>query len=158
MRLLILMMGLAASGIASAADAPRATAFAWMSGCWGYESGGSRYTEHWLPATGNALLGVDSRVAGGYTRDYDYKRIVTSGDGFDLIILPKDGAEHRLGMTSLQGSKAQFESLDDPSVFPFRVSYEYTAPDALSEHLEGKVGGQPVSTVFPMKRISCTGP
>ncbi|MGH8460265.1 MAG: DUF6265 family protein [Stenotrophobium sp.] len=158
MRLLIMILGFAVSAAASAADAPRATSFGWMTGCWGYTSGGSSYAEHWLPATGNSVLGVGSRVADGFTRDFDYLRIVTSGDGFELIDQSHGGAEHHLGMTQLQGSKAVFESLDDPSVFPYRVTYEFTAPDALTEKLEGTVGGKPASTIFPMKRISCSTP
>ena len=156
MRLLIMILGFAVSAAASAADAPRATSFGWMSGCWGYESGGSTYTEHWLPATGNSVLGVSRRVANDFTRDFDYLRIVTSGSNFELIDQSQGGTEHHLGMTQLQGTRAVFESLDDPSVFPYRVTYEFTAPDALTEKLEGTVGGKPASTIFPMKRLSCT--
>ncbi|HWU68325.1 MAG TPA: DUF6265 family protein [Stenotrophobium sp.] len=155
MRLLIAMLGFAISAVASAADAPRATSFGWISGCWGYASGGSSYVEHWLPATGNRILGVTSRIANGFTKDFDYVRIVTAGDGFDFIDQSQGGAERRLGMTQLKGTHVTFESLDDPSVFPYRISYEFAAPDALTEKLEGSGNGKPITVIFPMRRIAC---
>ncbi|MGH8506605.1 MAG: DUF6265 family protein [Stenotrophobium sp.] len=155
MRLLIVIVGFAVSTLASAADAPRATSFSWMTGCWGYASGGSSYVEHWLPATGNRILGVTSRIANGFTKDFDYVRIVTSGDGFDFIDQSQGGAERHLGMTQLKGTQASFESLEDPSVFPYRISYEFTAPDTLTEKLEGTGNGKPITVTFPMHRIAC---
>jgi hypothetical protein len=48
MRMVILMFAITFCASTLAADPPRATDFKWMSGCWGYESGGSSYEEHWL--------------------------------------------------------------------------------------------------------------
>lgn len=157
MRIPVLIAALAVSTTALA-DPPRATDFKWMSGCWGYESGGSSYEEHWLEPSGNSILGIAHRDSNGFTRDFDYIRIVTSGDGFDFVSQPKGDPELRYGMTTQKkGSSVTFESLSGLG-FPTRITYEYTAPDSLKVRFEGRNdANQPMASVFPMKRKSCTG-
>ena len=156
MRIATLLAALAVSATAFA-DSPRATDFKWMSGCWGYESGGSSYEEHWLPPSGNTMIGVAHRDSDGFTRDFDYFRILTSGDGFDFVSQPKGDPELRYGMTTQKkGSSVTFESLSGIG-FPTRITYEYTAPDSLKVRLEGRSDdNKPMTSVFPMKRKSCT--
>lgn len=154
MRIPVLMTALLYA-VAAQADAPRATDFKWLSGCWGYAQGGSSYEEHWLNAAGNSILGIAHRDADGYTRDFDYLRIVTSGDGFDLVTQPRGDAELRYGMTARKGTSASFESLSGNG-FPTRITYEYLPPDALNVRMEGKSeDGKPMSNVFPMRRKPC---
>lgn len=141
---------------AAAADAPRATDFKWLSGCWGYERGDGAYKEHWLPATGNVILGVSQRVADGFGKEFEFLRLVTTGSGFDYIRQPQGEAEIRYGMTQVKGTEVHFESLGS-SEFPTKISYEFTAPDTLTEKLEGNTRGKPVAITFPMRRIACDG-
>ncbi|MES2490991.1 MAG: DUF6265 family protein [Pseudomonadota bacterium] len=157
MRISVLIAALAVSANAFAAETPRATDFKWMSGCWGYESGGSSYEEHWLTPSGNTILGIAHRDADGYTRDFDYIRIVTSGTGFDFVSQPKGDPELRYGMTAQKkGSSVTFESLSGLG-FPTRITYEYTAPDSLKVRFEGRSeANQPMMNIFPMKRKSCS--
>ena len=155
MRFLSLLLLLGTSAMASAA--PRATDFKWMSGCWGYDSGGSSYEEHWLAPNGNSILGIAHRDADGFTRDFDYLRIVTSGDGFDFVSQPRGGEELRYGMTAHKASSATFESLGG-SDFPKRITYEFVAPDALNVRMDGTgENGKPMSNIFPMRRKACAG-
>lgn len=140
----------------AAADAPRATALSWMTGCWGFERNGSSYMEHWLPATGNVVLGVSQRVEDGFNKEFEYLRIVTSGGGFDYARQANGAEEVRYGMTSQQAKSVSFESLSS-SEFPTKISYEFTAPDALTEKLEGNSKGKPITIIFPMRRIACGG-
>lgn len=155
MRIAILMLLLLGTA-ASAAEPPRATDFKWMAGCWGYESGGSSYEEHWLAPSGNSMLGIAHRDADGFTRDFDYLRIVTSGDGFDFVSQPKGDPELRYGMTARKGSSVTFESLSGVG-FPTRITYEFVPPDALRVRLEGRgEDNKPMATVFPMRRKSCS--
>lgn len=157
MRIPVLIAALAVSASAFAADTPRATDFKWMTGCWGYESGGSTYEEHWLAPSGNNILGIAHRDADGYTRDFDYIRIVTSGEGFDFVSQPKGDPELRYGMTTQKkGSSVTFESLSGIG-FPTRITYEYTAPDSLKVRFEGRSEtNKPMMNIFPMKRKSCS--
>jgi hypothetical protein len=150
----IFVAALALSGIA-AADAPRATSFAWMTGCWGYGRDGGSYVENWLPATGNVIIGASQRVVDGFSKEFEYLRIVTSGDGFDYVRQPQGEAEVRYGMTGQQAKRINFESLSS-SEFPTKISYELTAPDALTEKLEGTSKGSPVTVTFPLRRVSCS--
>jgi hypothetical protein len=155
MRIPVLITALAFSASALAAP-PRATDFKWISGCWGYDSGGSSYEEHWLAPSGNSLLGIAHRDADGFTRDFDYLRIVTSGDGFDFVSQPHGDPELRYGMTVHKGTSVTFESLSGLG-FPTRITYTFTPPDALSVRLEGRgEDSKPMSTTFPMRRKSCT--
>jgi hypothetical protein len=140
----------------AAADATRATSLSWISGCWGYERGGSTYMEHWLPATGNVVLGVSQRVQDGFNKEFEFLRIITSGDGFDYARQANGAEELRYGMTKQQAKSVSFESLAS-SDFPSKISYELTAPDALTETLEGTSKGKPATIVFPMRRIACGG-
>lgn len=156
MRMTVLIAGLAVSASALA-DAPRATDFKWMAGCWGYSQGGSSYEEHWLSPTGNSMLGIAHRDADGFTRDFDYIRIVTSGDGFDFVSQPKGDPELRYGMTTQKkGSSVTFESLSGLG-FPMRITYEFVPPDSLNVRFEGHSDdNKPMTSVFPMKRKSCS--
>jgi hypothetical protein len=155
MRMVILMFSLTFCASTLAADPPRATDFKWMSGCWGYESGGSSYEEHWLAPSGNSMLGVAHRDADGFTRDFDYLRIVTSGDGCDFVSQPKGDPELRYGMTTRKGTSVVFESLSGTG-FPTRISYEFTPPDALKVRLDGhSEDNKPLVSVFPMRRKAC---
>lgn len=155
MRIFILIAALAVSTSAFA-ESPRATDFKWMAGCWGYESGGSTYEEHWLAPSGNTMLGIAHRDADGFTRDFDYIRIVTSGTGFDFVSQPKGDPELRFGMTTQKkGSSVTFESLSGIG-FPTRITYEYTAPDSLKVRFEGRSeDSKPMLNIFSMRRKSC---
>ena len=156
MRILSLIMAISGCASAIAGETPRATDFKWMSGCWGYERGGSSYEEHWLAPSGNSILGIAHRDADGYTRDFDYLRIVTSGEGFDFVSQPKGDPELRYGMTARKGTSVTFESLSGLG-FPTRITYEFVAPDALNVRMEGRSeDNKPMSNVFPMRRKSCT--
>lgn len=156
MRTRILIAALASSASALAAETPRATDFKWMSGCWGYERGGSSYEEHWLAPSGNSILGIAHRDADGFTRDFDYLRIVTSGAGFDFVSQPKGDPELRYGMTAKKGTSATFESLVGTG-FPTRITYEFVPPDALNVRMEGHgEDNKPMTNLFPMRRKPCS--
>ena len=156
MRIPVLIGVLAFSAPAMAAESPRATDFKWMTGCWGYERGGSSYEEHWLVPSGNSILGIAHRDADGYTRDFDYLRIVTSGAGFDFVSQPKGDPELRYGMTAHKGTSVTFESLSGVG-FPTRITYELVPPDALNVRMEGRgEDNKPMTNAFPMRRKSCT--
>lgn len=139
---------------AAAADAPRATDFEWLSGCWGYERSDAAYREHWLPATGNVILGASQRVVDGFSKEFEFLRLVTTGSGFDYIRQPQGEPEIRYGLTQVKNTEIHFESLGKGE-FPTKISYVFTAPDTLTEKLEGSSQGKAIAITFPMHRIAC---
>lgn len=147
-------LGLALVATTAGAQTARVEQFAWLAGCWGFDTPDGRYEEHWMSPTGNSMLGMSRRVGDGYTKEYEYLRIVTSGGGgFDYIARPKDGEETRFLIDSLVGTRAVFENLQHD--FPQRIIYEFIPPDQLKARIEGKQNGKPMGMNFPMKKKAC---
>jgi hypothetical protein len=142
------------TGTVHADDVARVNQFSWMTGCWSLSGDGNVYEEVWLSPTGNNMLGVSRRMTEGYTREFEYLRIVTSGGGgFDFIQQTKGEPPVKFNMLENKGTRVVFDNPDN--VFPQRISYEFKAPDQLIARYEGKNNGMPAAINFPMKRKSC---
>jgi len=138
----------------AAEEALRVNQFKWLTGCWSFDTPDGVYEEQWTTPTGNSMLGTSRRVGEGYTREYDFMRLVTSGGGgFDFISQQYGGDDNRYNSTSASASRVVFESVDRP--FPRKISYEFAAPDKLTMRLEGLNEGRPMGLSFPMKRKPC---
>lgn len=136
------------------ADAVRVDQFKWLAGCWGFDIDNGRYEEIWSAPTGNNIVGFSRRIEDGFTREFEFMRIVTSGGGgFDYIAMPQGENETRFNSISAEGTRAVFENPDHD--FPSRISYEFVPPDALNARIEGKSNGQALRLSFPMKRRPC---
>lgn len=141
------------SGVAGA-DAARVDQLAWLSGCWGFDTADGAYEETWTTPTGNSMLGVSRRTAGGYTREFEYMRIVTSGGGgFDLIAQPNGNDETRFNSVSFDDTQISFDNPTND--FPTRIVYERDGADALNARIEGTHQGHPMVQRFPLKRRTC---
>ncbi len=149
-----LTLALLLSAGPATAEIARVDQFAWLTGCWGFDTGSGRYEEMWSAPTGNNIIGVSRRVEDGFTREFEYMRIVTTGGGgFDYIALPGGENPTRFSSVSVSGTTAVFENPDN--AFPRRISYEFVAPDALRARIEGTANGRPAGLSFPMKRQPC---
>ncbi|HEY0915098.1 MAG TPA: DUF6265 family protein [Solimonas sp.] len=138
----------------AADEALRVTQFKWLSGCWGFDTADGVYEEQWTTPTGNSMQGLSRRIGEGYTREYDFMRLVTSGGGgFDFVSQQYGGDESRYNSSSVAANRVVFENPERP--FPRKISYEYAAPDKLTMRLEGTSDGRPMGLSFPMKRKSC---
>ena len=71
--------GPAGQSSAPDADAAGIAAFAWLVGTWA--DGAGETEEHWLPARGGAMLGVNRTVTGGEMVFFEYLRIETDDRG-----------------------------------------------------------------------------
>lgn len=153
MRKIALVAALLA-GTAAHADAVRVDEFKWLAGCWGFDTENGRYEEIWSAPTGNNIVGVSRRIEDGFTREFEFMRIVTSGGGgFDYVALPQGENETRFNSLSFGGNKVVFDNPDHD--FPSRITYEFVPPDALNARIEGKSNGRPMGLNFPMKRRPC---
>jgi hypothetical protein len=148
----LLILTLLAGG--AHADAARVSQFQWLTGCWGFDTPDGRYEETWTAPTGNNMLGVSRRILDGFTREFEYMRIVTSGGGgFDFIAMPQGENATSFNSVSLAGTRVVFENPDHD--FPSRVIYEFAPPDALNARIEGTSNGRPMGINFPLKRQAC---
>lgn len=150
----ILAVLAAAAAMSASAQTARVDQFAWLAGCWGFDTPTGRYEEVWTQPTGNNITGISRRVEDGFTKEYEYMRIVTSGGGgFDFIAQPQGGAPTAFALLSLQGTKVIFENpMHD---FPKKIIYEFVPPHALNARIEGLSGGRPMGMNYPMKRKPC---
>ncbi len=145
---------LLAFGGAAQADALRVDQSHWLTGCWGFDTPDGRYEEVWTAPTGNNMLGLSRRIVDGFTREFEYMRIVTSGGGgFDFTAMPQGENATRFNSVSFTATKVVFENPDND--FPSRVTYESVAPDAVNARIEGTSNGQAMGINFPLKRIPC---
>jgi hypothetical protein len=148
----LLILTLLAGG--AHADAARVTQFQWLTGCWGFDTPDGRYEEIWTAPTGNSMLGLSRRIVDGFTREFKYMRIVTSGGGgFDFTAMPQGENATRFNSVSFTATEVVFENPEND--FPSRVIYESVAPDAVNARIEGTSNGQPMGINFPLKRVSC---
>ncbi|HUP90871.1 MAG TPA: DUF6265 family protein [Solimonas sp.] len=154
MRKLGLLLAGALLASSAGAQTARVDQFAWLAGCWGFDTPDGRYEEQWTTPTGNSMLGVSRRVADGFTKEFEFMRIVTSGGGgFDFTAQPNDGPVGRFNMLTLTGTKVVFERPENE--FPKKVIYEFVPPASLNARIEGVSGGHPMGLNFPMKKKAC---
>lgn len=157
MRALVFVLSLINGAAMASDEVARVPQLGWMAGCWGFSGGGSSYEEVWLKPTGNSMLGLSRRISDdGYTREFEFLRIVTSGgDGFDYVAQPKGEPPAKFNMSELRGTRVVFENIEND--FPQRIIYEYKAPDQLNARIEGKdkSSGRVSAINFPMRRKSC---
>ncbi|MGB0221414.1 MAG: DUF6265 family protein [Sinimarinibacterium flocculans] len=150
-------IGLLAAGLLPSialAQSARVDQFRWLAGCWAFDTPDGRYEEIWTPPTGNSMLGVSRRIVDGFTREFEYMRIVTSGGGgFDFIALPQGENATRFNSVSFTDNSVVFENPDND--FPNRVTYTLAPPDGVDARIEGRSNGQPMGINFPLKRTSC---
>jgi len=151
--MLLLMTGLLTS-FPVLADPVRVTQFNWLSGCWAFATENGRYEEIWTTPSGNSMLGMSRRLENGYTREYEYMRIVTSGGGgFDFIAKPKDSDETSFNASSFSEHQVVFENPDND--FPQKITYQLVAQDQVHARIEGPAKGHTMTLNFPMKRVAC---
>jgi hypothetical protein len=110
---------------ATLADDPPSRRFAWLSGHWCAEGGGTLLEEFWLPPEGNLALGVGRTVKNGATTTHEFMRIETR-DGATNYIAIHDGQPPTAFRLTASGAEwARFENPQHD--FPQRVEYRRTS-------------------------------
>lgn len=152
----MLLLGVLTAALPARADeGARVTQFAWMAGCWSFASGeDGAYEEVWLPPTGNSMIGMSRRTEGGFTREFEFMRIATSGGGgFDFIAQPGGNPPVKFYRSGGDAQRAVFENPRND--FPTKITYAYTAPNQLNARIEGSSDGKPMAINFPLRRKPC---
>jgi len=122
---------------------------AWMSGSWVSEGEGKRSEEHWTPAAGATMLGVNRSTAGDRTLFFEYLRIEGRPDGVVYVASPRGKNETEFRLTESSDGRAVFENPDHD--FPQRIIY-WRSPEAmLHARIEGRQGPKFVSSEWHWK-------
>lgn len=120
-------------------DSPSIDVLAWMEGHWVREGDGWMSEELWLPASTDAMVGLNRTTSGGEMKAFEYLRLVTTADGIDYIAQPggKPGTPFRL--TEWSQGRAVFENPEHD--FPQRITYVREG-ETLTAQISGVVGAE----------------
>ena len=129
----------------------------WLHGCWDGKVNQRDFREEWLPLRGDMMVGVSQTVLQGKTLDYEYLRLESRPDGIFYVAVPsgKKDTSFRYSGKAVDGGSEIF-TFDNPvDEFPQRIVYRRGTEGWLYAHVEGKVGEQPRSVIYPMRRVDC---
>ncbi len=129
----------------------------WLAGCWEISKPDQKMliSEHWMAATGDAMLGMSRTIRDGKMVGFEYLRIVQTGDAINYISKPSQNKEDTaFKLMKLTAGEVVFENLAHD--FPQRIIYRFTKPDSLFARVES-VGGEKTKGIdFPMVRVKCS--
>jgi len=133
-----------------AQEKPGFEKLSWIAGHWTGQMGRAVIEEHWLPAAGDAMLGVSRTVAGPRMIEFEFLRIVQKDGETFYIAQPGGRAATEFKLTSATETKAVFENPahDHPKI----ITYEKDAEGNLLATIEGDERGQHKKQQFRFRR------
>jgi len=152
-RLATLVLVLAALPTAVAASRPAddkkpaLADLAFIAGAWEGKAGRATFEEHWIPASGGAMLAVSRTVAGEKMVAFEFLRIVERADGIFYVAQPNGKAPTEFKLTSLADGKAVFEN--PAHDFPKAITYEKQKDGGLV----ATISGDGKSQAFPFQPV-----
>jgi uncharacterized protein DUF6265 len=109
----------------SAADAPTARDFDWLSGHWCGNSGDAVLEEVWMPPAGDLALGAARVVKGGRTVEHEFLRIEFHDGAADFVAILPGQQPTPFRLTASGEDWARFENPQHD--FPRRIEYRRTS-------------------------------
>ena len=157
MRFVLLIAILAASSATafSQATKPKLADLGWLAGCWemNNEKRGMLISEMWMKPAGDAMIGVGRTLKAGKLIDFEFLRIVQSGDGLAYISRPSANKEDTsFGMIKSTANEIVFENLAHD--FPQRILYKREG-EKLTARIEGTKEGKTRGVDFSYVRTKC---
>ena len=152
----IAMIVLAAGGSTAftartrAAELPR-----WIAGCWAGSRGAERFSERWIVADGNTLLGVAHTLKGSTLSAFEFLRIVVRGDELVYIAQPGGAPPTEFVAAPADQSPSAITFANPKHDFPKRVGYRMPGPDALTAWIDGGADGKAPRIEFVMSKANC---
>ena len=125
---------------------------AFLGGCWTLtRPNGTKIEEQWLAPAGGAMIGMSRSVRDGKLREFEFMRILASGEGkLQFVAIPSGQAEAAFPVKEISENAVTFENPQHD--FPQRILYRLVDKDTLVARIEGSVGGQARSADFPYGR------
>ena len=130
----------------------------WLHGCWDGKVNQRDFREEWLPLRGDMMIGVSHTVSQGKTQDFEYLRLELRPEGVFYVAAPsgKKETSFRFSGKTQDGDREIFTFENPVDEFPQRIIYRRGSEGWLYAHVEGTLGGQERSVVYPMRRVDCT--
>ena len=130
----------------------------WLHGCWEGKVNQRDFREEWLPLRGDMMIGVSHTVSQGKTQDFEYLRLELRPEGVFYVAAPsgKKETSFRFSGATREGDHGIFTFENPVDEFPQRIIYRRGTEGWLYAHVEGTLGGQARSVVYPMRRVDCT--
>ncbi len=133
-----------------AAELPR-----WIAGCWSGSRGAERFSERWVVADGNTLLGVAHTLKGSTLSAFEFLRIVVRGDELVYIAQPGGAPPTEFVAAPADQSASAITFANPKHDFPKRVGYRMPGPEALTAWIDGGAGGKAPRIEFVMRKANC---
>ena len=130
----------------------------WLHGCWDGKVNQRDFREEWLPLRGDMMIGVSHTVSQGKTQDFEYLRLELRPEGVFYVAAPsgKKETSFRFSGKTQDGDREIFTFENPVDEFPQRIIYRRGSEGWLYAHVEGTLGGQARSVIYPMRRVDCT--
>jgi hypothetical protein len=130
----------------------------WLHGCWDGKVNQRDFREEWLPLRGDMMIGVSHTVSQGKTQDFEYLRLELRPEGVFYVAAPsgKKETSFRFSGKTRDGDREIFTFENPVDEFPQRIIYRRGSEGWLYAHVEGTLGGQARSVIYPMRRVDCT--
>jgi hypothetical protein len=130
----------------------------WLHGCWDGKVNQRDFREEWLPLRGDMMIGVSHTVSQGKTQDFEYLRLELRPEGVFYVAVPSGKKEtaFRFSGKTQDGDREIFTFENPLDEFPQRIIYRRGSEGWLYAHVEGTLGGQARSVIYPMRRVDCT--
>jgi hypothetical protein len=129
-----------------AAPKPTIQELDWLSGSWEATLDEARLEEHWIPARGKTVLGVNRTVVGDRTVAFEFLRLEERPDGIYYVAHPNARAGTEFKLTRLDAREAVFENPEHDH--PKLIRYRRNADGTLYVQIEGDEKGKRVTQDF----------
>ena len=129
---------------------PRLAPVDWLAGSWyGYTGENETTEEHWTPADGATMLGVNRTVRDGETVFFEYLRIEARDDGIVYLASPK-GRQPPTEFRLVVAEEGRLVVENPEHDFPKRIFYERDGGDLILR-IEGVENGEPRSVEWRLR-------
>jgi hypothetical protein len=135
---------------------PSINELGWLAGCWELKGGPANtvVSEQWMKPRGNSMIGSGRTVKNGKTTEFEFFRIVQTGDGLSYIARPSDNnAETSFELVKWGNGEFIFENKEHD--FPQRIIYRQEKDLSLFARIEGNNNGKLLGINFLSVRVKC---
>jgi hypothetical protein len=145
------VMGLLVASISTSTDGPGIERFAFLTGTWRHEKGGTVTEETWIEPKAGATFGVGRTLRGDQTVFFEFLRIEQRGNDTFYNARPRGRPPTEHKMIAFDAGVVTFEN--PAHDFPQRIVYRQVDADTIDARIEGRQNGQSASESWRYTRV-----